>query len=571
MTTQLNAANITVSETLAILDSQFEAFADGVAENRYAMWLGSGISLDRVDSLGEIVARVIEFLRKKIAHGNPHCRFYRALKRILALAHLSNEEESHVDLTQAFPEWQCAQAITDRLIINYSMMLEIRVDGEPDDFLLWNGVDVVATFADSTVEPDVEHLCIAILILEGVVTEIATANWDGLVEKALEELTSSNTSVVVLVRPEDVREPDLGAKIIKFHGCALRASADEETFRSYLIGRHSQIHGWVEQPEYAPMVTGLVDLIVRKPTLMMGLSAQDADIHLLFARAAAVMSWPWPGDRPSFVISDDSIDLTQQSLLSNVYRRDCISTAHSEIMNSALIRAYAKPLLISLVLYVLFSKLKKLILIAGGTFSAPAREALQTGVVAVRDLLANAVEPDSLDFVRTLVSQSSLRFMIFRTGIALDPPRSYSPITSYSILRMENDTTLLTSGIPEVAVAIGILGIGISDGSWTLDALGSDQDDGTIRINSAIGSIRAYFVTNSHAALFLQNDGRLDDGANTVVIHSLKRTSVQQRSPHRVPGRTGRLGQREVSISELMSEVNTSEELVQRFREELAL
>jgi hypothetical protein len=55
--------------------------------------------------------------------------------------------------------------------------------------VLWNGVNITATFADQALEPDVEHICIAILILEGVASEIASANWDGLVEKAVERLT----------------------------------------------------------------------------------------------------------------------------------------------------------------------------------------------------------------------------------------------------------------------------------------------------------------------------------------------------------------------------------------------
>ena len=240
-------------------------------------------------------------------------------------------------------------------------------------------------------------------------------------------------------------------------------------------------------------------------------------------------------------------------------------------MDSALLRAYAKPLLVSLVLHVLFSKLKKLIVLSRGTLSAVARAALQTGVIMVRDRLGAAAQANPLEFVRRLVDQSSLRFLIFHTGRALDPPRSYIPITTCAIQRMDNDTTLLNSGLPEVAIAIGILGIGVGDGRWTLDIVRADQDVGAIRINSTAGSINAYFVANSHAALFLQHAELLNNTTNTIVIHSLKRRPSQQRSPRRAPGRTGRVSQREVSISELMCEANSSEVLVQRFREELAL
>jgi hypothetical protein len=55
------------------------------------------------------------------------------------------------------------------------------------------------------------------------------------------------------------------------------------------------------------MVNRLIDLIAAKPTLMMGLSAQDANIQAIFAEAEARMAWPWPGDRPSCVFSENAI------------------------------------------------------------------------------------------------------------------------------------------------------------------------------------------------------------------------------------------------------------------------
>jgi len=57
-----NAATITVPETLALLDGQFSSVARGVAEDRYVLWLGSGISFGRVDGLRQVIARVLEFL-----------------------------------------------------------------------------------------------------------------------------------------------------------------------------------------------------------------------------------------------------------------------------------------------------------------------------------------------------------------------------------------------------------------------------------------------------------------------------------------------------------------------------
>jgi len=46
---------------------------------------------------------------------------------------------------------------------------------EEDDYLLWEGVHVTDAFADPATEPDAEHLCIAILGLEGLLPEIMSA------------------------------------------------------------------------------------------------------------------------------------------------------------------------------------------------------------------------------------------------------------------------------------------------------------------------------------------------------------------------------------------------------------
>jgi hypothetical protein len=114
------------------------------------------------------------------------------------------------DPTQPLADWKLLPTILDRLRNCYARLLDIRIDDEPADYLLWNAVDVPGTFADAGVEPDCEHLCIAILVIEGAIANIASANWDGLIESAVDELTDGATDILrVCVRPEDFREPDL--------------------------------------------------------------------------------------------------------------------------------------------------------------------------------------------------------------------------------------------------------------------------------------------------------------------------------------------------------------------------
>ena len=53
-------------------------------------------------------------------------------------------------------------------------------------------------------EPDCEHLCIAILALEGVLGNAVSANWDGLIEAAVAQLAGHPDHVMrVVVLPEE--------------------------------------------------------------------------------------------------------------------------------------------------------------------------------------------------------------------------------------------------------------------------------------------------------------------------------------------------------------------------------
>lgn len=63
MTLAPRASKISIRQTLDILDDPFRSVAMGVAEDRYAFWLGSGISFGKVDGLRKIIPRVLDCLQ----------------------------------------------------------------------------------------------------------------------------------------------------------------------------------------------------------------------------------------------------------------------------------------------------------------------------------------------------------------------------------------------------------------------------------------------------------------------------------------------------------------------------
>jgi len=191
------AVTISVRQALELLDGDFSALARGVAERRYAFWLGSGISRDRVDDLKSVIARILSFLRDRVDHANPHCPYRRALDEAVGHARLSAADRAQADYTRPISEWPIRDTLLVNLTQEYARVLDIRVAGQPDpDYLLWEAVDVRATFAPTTAVPDCEHICIAILVLEGVLPDVATANWDGLIEAAVDELTNDSATAL---------------------------------------------------------------------------------------------------------------------------------------------------------------------------------------------------------------------------------------------------------------------------------------------------------------------------------------------------------------------------------------
>lgn len=569
------ALTISVQQVIDLLDSDFAALAEGVAQRRYAFWLGSGISRERVDDLKRVIARVLAYLRNRIDLAAANCRFRTALDEALSYAQLSAEERAEIDYARPIEEWAVLETVLTRLTGAYARLLDVRVEGEADDYLLWEAVDVTTTFAAASAIPDCEHLCIAILAVEGVLPDVASANWDGLIEAAIDELTSgSGTTLRVCVRAEDLREPPLPTRLLKFHGCAVRAGLDPATYRPLLIARLSQITQWRYNPAYTMMRRQLVDLATTNHTLMIGLSAQDSNIQDLFAEGEALMTWGWPCNPPAHVFAEEALGHDQRNLLRCVYRAAYTANG-AAIETGARLPAFAKPLLTALVLHMLCTKLRGFIrAVNAPSLTAADRADLENGVIALRNRVAAAAEPDRLAFIRDFVRRVARGLTLFQEGA---PPavgsRAYRALGGSAVHLIADDPTLATSGIREMAAALALLGLGEVNGSWAVAPGDPAQpNDGALRIASPAGSARLFFAANSGAGVQLEINAIVgtDDG-DAIMVHSTAPVPRMARSPRAAPGRIGRAGLRNVGMAELLREVTSVAELGRRFREEAAL
>ena len=564
------AAIITIRATLAMLDGPKREIADGVANDRYVFWLGSGISRERMPDLRELAKKVLIVLHARIDQTDPNCRFRTALASVVALAGPSDAERAEIDDKLSPDQWSVFDAVSARLVNNYARMLNVTVDGEEADFLLWGVLDAPNVYADPAVEPDAEHLCLAALGMEGVASEIPSANWDVLVESAMAVLAGDQPVLRVAIAADETRDDRRRANLYKFHGCAKAACDNEAKYRPLLVARQNQIHGWIANN---PVISGLlIHLIQTKPTLMLGLSAQDANIQALFAQAEAQMAWHWPTHPPAYAFAENALGVDQDSLLQNVYRADFNAVNRPQIRDEALVQAYAKPLLLALLLYVVTAKLKYLVSHGRPGLAANDRDKLQEGLTHARDRIADALTPTA-DAVRELAKLAGRAMTMLRDGALPDPAQGlYSPITTEPLHQMPANPMLTGSGICQFAIASALIGLGLNRGHWTADKPDAfAATSGALILTGRSGPAKIYFAATPPAAIRLVTNGLIADNDDAVVVHSQLRPEPMPRSPRRPPGRTGLASVRETSIEELLEGGTEVENLLDRFRSQVAL
>jgi hypothetical protein len=566
------ALDISIVETLALLDGAFSELANGVAEDAYAVWLGAGISLGKLSGLDDLAEEVVDHLRVRIDAGDPACRWKNSLDRILGLIGLTDADWAKIDYGNPMAAWPDRESIRTRLVVQYARMLDQNPTGERDDYLVWSGFDVVAKFADPTKTPGPEHLGLAALILEGAVSDTASANWDGLVEKAVTALAGATANVLQpRVVPADVQNNLARARLYKFHGCAVLAGENAATYRDQLVGRASQIHGWAAKN---PVMAGkLRDLAISKPTLVLGLSAQDTNIQGIFVDAAQQLPATFPTHPPAVVLSEDKVGVDQRSLLRNFYATD-YNAKSVEIEASALLRAYAQSLLPALWLHVVCTKLSAFMEQAAPTLLAGEQADLRTALRRLRDAGAAAAAPEEHEaFILQALAVAGRAMSLFRDGRT--PPAGagvYSPLTILSVTKSLGDPTLPSSGLPQLGLGIALLGRGGAQGLWTCAiADPAEPKSGAVTVTGAGRTAEVFFAASAQAAARLTMTGHASQDDNAVIVHSHEVPPAAARTPSMAPGRTGRIGLREFSLSSLADAAVSLDELLARFKAEMAL
>ena len=557
----------TVPDVLAALEAEFAPFVVGFCGAKYILWIGSGVSRGVVPGVSDLLKRVLEFVRSRIASTDPNCPYGKSLDEILDIGSVPARIRGTIDRTAPVDTWPDLTDILGRLEKHYADVLNVQVGAHDPDYLVWEAVDAAGTYGDPDLAPDAEHLCIALLMMEGVVRSAPTTNWDGLVEAAMSRLTgNANDHLRVVVLPDDLRDPDARPELVKFHGCAVLAARNESTYRPRLVARSYQIASWSSRPDNQLMKHRLSELFTTRSALFVGLSVQDANIQSFFSQGIEDLSRSWPHTPPAVVFAEETLRHNHELVLQVAYG-DSFSVNKSDIEDSALLGAYARPVLVALVLVVLAEKLCVWIGVAlDGLLPPDHVERISADLRSLRDRVGALADADPRTFVESCAALVSFALAVFRTGGKPDPSKSYyQPLSPFPATDTNLHPDFPASAFGRLGVALSLLGRGSAEGRWgVLPGSPASPSDGVLRVANGRAVSRVFIVSNSRALSQLEVSAVVDPrDPDLVVMLAEAPEASATRSPRSVFGRTGVATARQVDLENICSKVDNANELLE--------
>ena len=462
-------SEVSIADALARLRAQSPALLEDLANADRVLWVGSGVSYGRVPGLKVLLRRVLEFLQDRMndpVEGSDHRR---ALEQVVE-EHLPGELAAF----RADPAgWAIPDDLTS-LVNSYSTILGTEVGEHPQDYLLWRAVDVCEAYGAPTLQPGAQHRLIAYLLHEGVVEEIVTTNWDGLIEKAAEESSVSGQPPLlgVLMTNESFRTARGSTMLVKQHGCAVKAREDE-SYRKYLVSQTVDIAIWLNSDIYARVVSEVRTLAKDRKSLMLGFSAQDYNVLVQIAAASQDIAWAWEPSDPAYMFAEPEISTSQKAVLSAVYRED-YPPNRTQIGDASAVGMFSGPLLGAGVLHIVIEKFMIGVDHAHAfAVSAKVVEDLKAGLAHLEAHIADQAQTDLDRLVELLRSGiSALMRRYFRPADGLGSAE-YMPVHGKAVKPGVGED-FKNLRIPELAVVLGLLGLGSEQGHWAI-SLGTDS------------------------------------------------------------------------------------------------
>jgi len=187
--------------------------------------------------------------------------------------------------------------------------------------------------------------------------------------------------------------------------------------------------------------------------------------------------------------------------------------------------------------------------------------------------LGSAAET-SVPFVMGMLQRWARASQLLRAGEVAQPNVKYLAISADPIPSMAGNADHAVLGLREAAVALGLLGAGVTRGDWTIEAEPVATGAGALAVTSTrhgAARTKVYFTANAYFAMRHVIQGELDESEAPILIQSKELVPTMSRSPAGSFGRTGVPALREISIMSLMEGCLKFDDLYANFRRELAI
>lgn len=545
---------------LALLREKHSELLNDVADGKRLFWLGSGISKDQVPDLVELLRRILLFLRDQALQEQLDTDPHRAALLEILTTFLPAEKPLYeTDRAGWLP------GDLEALRSDYSQVLAVGVNGKERDYLLFEGANLPAMYGRDELEPGPTHYFVALLVSEGVLANIASGNWDGLVEKALETISGDRSLLDVYVDVSDPRSARGFSEIAKFHGCAILANEDPPTYRDKVIATRVQISEFDSDDSFRHMRQHLRSLSMNKRSITLGLSVQDNDLLNVIRAAASSHAWQWDPDHPAYLFAEPSVLPSQRDVLEAAYGPD-FSLHRADIVRRSALGSYAGPVVAGIYIEVLARKLE----------AALRRHTVLPG--AVLDALVPGIRR-LIDDIVTVHGESEASLLAFilgpysgllRTylGPRIAGPGLHIPLVRGTRTDVSTGMETVGIGLDCWAAVMAALGHGELARKWVV-SLEADRETARLTVAGGAQTKKVALVVAKGASETIEimsNDAWTSDEGEMVILQAEQGEPPSVRSPAGKMG-TGRgpRQRRELAWADMRDAISSVEELMDRF------
>jgi hypothetical protein len=243
------------------------------------------------------------------------------------------------------------------------------------------------------------------------------------------------------------------------------------------------------------------------------------------------------------------------------------------ICEAARLRAYAKPLLLALLLNVLATKLQVLASdVTAPGLDGAAHASIAEGIKYLRSRIAEAGDGDRLKLARGIAGGLARARHQLQNGSSPAGVPAYFPLDDQPAHLMKGKLALANSGQREAAAALGLIGLE-DQASWWTTAMDdpSDVRSGALRLTSASATTRVFFAANDDNITSLTECGAFDEDDSDVVLICSRRVSPRQQRNPSINLRNGKIGPRYLAFGPMLATAASLDALRDNFRREVAI